>query len=36
MGVGGINSWGSWPLEEYRLPAAERTFTFVISPVAGF
>ena len=36
MGVGGINSWGSWPLEEYCLPAAERTFTFVISPVAGF
>ena len=36
MGVGGITSWGTWPLEEYLLPAAERTFTFTLTPVAGF
>ncbi len=33
MGVGGINSWGTLPLEQYRLPAAEREFTFVLRPV---
>ncbi len=35
MGVGGINSWGALPLEEYRLPAAERTFNLMIRPVAN-
>ena len=33
MGVGGINSWGSRPLDRYLIPAAERGFTFVIRPV---
>ena len=33
MGVGGINSWGAWPLEQYRIPAAEREFRFVLRPV---
>ncbi|MBR1873074.1 MAG: DUF4981 domain-containing protein [Bacteroidales bacterium] len=33
MGVGGIDSWGSWPLEQYRLPAQPRTFTFILRPV---
>ena len=32
-GLGGINSWGAIPLEQYRLPYADRTFTFVLSPV---
>ncbi len=33
MGVGGIDSWGAWPMEAYRIPAAERSFHFVIRPV---
>ena len=35
MGVGGVDSWGRWPLEQYRLPAAPREFTFIISPVVN-
>ncbi len=34
MGVGGINSWGTLPLNQYLVPAAEREFTFVIRPVS--
>ncbi len=33
MGVGGINSWGTIPLDQYLIPAAEREFTFVLRPV---
>ncbi len=33
MGVGGIDSWQSWPLEQYRLPAQPREFKFTLSPV---
>ena len=33
MGVGGVNSWGRTPLDQYMLPAAERTFTFTIQPI---
>ena len=33
MGVGGINSWGQWPLEQYRIPAAPRSFHFLLRPV---
>lgn len=33
MGVGGINSWGTLPLDAYLIPAAEREFTFVLRPV---
>ena len=33
MGVGGVNSWGTLPLSQYMIPAAERAFTFVIRPV---
>ena len=32
MGVGGINSWGTIPLEQYRVYAAERDFTYFIRP----
>ena len=32
-GVGGVDSWGAWPLERYRVHACEREFRFVISPV---
>ena len=35
MGVGGINSWGARPLEQYRIPAAEREFRFVLRPVVN-
>lgn len=35
MGVGGINSWGTWPLEEYRVHAGERVFDFIIRPFAN-
>jgi beta-galactosidase len=35
MGVGGIDSWMSWPLKEYLLPAKEREFVFVLKPVHG-
>ena len=35
MGVGGINSWGEWPLEQYRIHAAEREFRFVLRPVVN-
>jgi beta-galactosidase len=30
MGVGGINSWGTLPLEPYRVPFGEYDFTFAI------
>ena len=33
MGVGGINSWGSWPLEAYLIRPEERDFNFVIRPL---
>ena len=32
-GVGNINSWGAEPLEQYRVPNVDRTFSFVITPV---
>ena len=33
QGVGGIDSWKSWPLPQHRIPAAERGFRFRLSPV---
>jgi beta-galactosidase len=33
MGVGGINSWGSWPLEKYRLPYKDYSYGYMIIPV---
>ncbi len=33
MGVGGINSWGAVPLEEYRLQPVGREFRFTIRPI---
>jgi len=32
-GVGGIDSWGARPLEQYRLPATARTCSFTLTPV---
>ena len=34
-GVGGIDSWGARPLEQYRLPAIDRTCSFTITPTAA-
>ena len=33
MGVGGITSWGTWPLKEYLLPAKPYDFVFTLSPI---
>ena len=33
QGVGGIDSWKSWPLPQHRIPAAEMTFTFRLYPL---
>ncbi|MDP4283838.1 MAG: glycoside hydrolase family 2 TIM barrel-domain containing protein [Bacteroidota bacterium] len=32
-GVGGINSWGTWPLKQYRLDYKDYSYSFMISPV---
>ncbi|KIO76750.1 glycoside hydrolase family 2 [Pedobacter lusitanus] len=32
-GVQGIDSWGSSPLKEYRIPFAEQTYSYWIKPV---
>jgi beta-galactosidase len=32
-GVGGINSWGAWPLKQYRLNYQDYRYSFVIKPV---
>ena len=34
MGLGCVNSWGALPLEKYRLPYGDYTFTFLLSPLA--
>jgi len=33
MGVGGITSWGTWPLKDYLLPAQPYDFVFTLAPV---
>lgn len=33
-GLGCVDSWGALPLPKYQLPFADRTFTFVMRPVA--
>lgn len=32
-GLACVNSWGAWPLPQYRIPYGNRDFTFVIRPV---
>ncbi len=32
-GLGGTNSWGEWPLEQYRLHYGDRECSFVLSPM---
>ncbi len=33
MGVGGIDSWWAWPLDQYRLPYQDYSFRFTIKPM---
>ncbi len=33
MGVGGINSWSEWPLEKYRLPYKNYSYSYLIIPI---
>lgn len=33
MGLGCVNSWGAEPLEKYKIPAENQSFTFVIESV---
>lgn len=33
MGLGCVNSWGTLPLEKYRLPYGDYEFTFVMKPI---
>ncbi|HZK92867.1 MAG TPA: glycoside hydrolase family 2 TIM barrel-domain containing protein [Prolixibacteraceae bacterium] len=33
MGVGGIESWGAWPLEKYRLPYQNYAYKFIVKPI---
>lgn len=35
MGVGGVDSWGSWPEPEVQMPYGDRDFTFVVKPLAS-
>ncbi|MDD4646026.1 MAG: glycoside hydrolase family 2 TIM barrel-domain containing protein, partial [Bacteroidales bacterium] len=36
MGLGCIDSWGSWPLDEYQLKYQDYEFRFLITPVRKF
>ena len=33
FGVGGVNSWGAWPREEYRMPYQDYRFCFIVRAV---
>jgi beta-galactosidase len=35
MGVGGVNSWGEWPLKKYQLPAGEYQYRFRLRGLSG-
>lgn len=32
-GVGGIDSWGAWPVETYRIPYSDHQYSYWIRPV---
>lgn len=34
MGVGCIDSWGAWPLEQYRIPYSNQEFNVTIRPIS--
>jgi beta-galactosidase len=33
MGLGSVNSWGALPMEKYRLPYANYSYSYLIVPV---
>jgi len=33
MGLGGIDSWGNWPLEKYRLNYKNYEYKFIVKPI---
>jgi beta-galactosidase len=33
LGLQGMDSWGSWPLEQYRLPFKNYQYSYLITPV---
>jgi len=35
MGVGGINSWGAWPMKKYQLPYQNYAYHFRIIPLGN-
>ncbi|MGL4519829.1 MAG: glycoside hydrolase family 2 TIM barrel-domain containing protein [Phocaeicola sp.] len=32
MGLGCVNSWGAWPLQQYQLPYGDYEFSFILTP----
>ena len=32
-GVGGVNSWGAWPLPQHRVNYGDKTMTIVVKPI---
>ncbi len=35
QGLACVNSWGAWPMEQYRIKAEPMTFRFILRPVAN-
>jgi len=35
MGIGGVNSWGAFPLEKYRFYPKKYTFKMLVQPFNG-
>jgi len=35
QGVGGDNSWGTWPHDEFLIPCAEQSYSFRLRPVSA-
>ena len=35
MGLGCINSWGAWPMEQYRIKPEPMSFRFVLRPIGN-
>ena len=33
MGLGCVNSWGAWPLDDYLVKYGDKDFVFVIKPL---
>ena len=33
MGLGCVTSWGAIPLEKYRIPYGDMSFTFLLTPL---